>query len=91
MAMEMGLGMTELEIDTIGWRGTDQGTQMKTTDKWSGGGNGTNSSGFSGLPGGVRYHEGDWYSRTFEGLTPNGHGADDNGGCFSVRCIRDTE
>ena len=67
MAMEMGLGMTELEIDTIGWRGTDQGTQMKTTDKWSGGGNGTNSSGFSGLPGGFRYHEGDWYSQTFEG------------------------
>ena len=31
------------------------GGQMKATYGWSGGGNGTNSSGFSGLPGGYRF------------------------------------
>jgi uncharacterized protein (TIGR02145 family) len=34
------------------------GDQMKTTYGWNGGGNGTNSSGFSGLPGGFRYYDG---------------------------------
>ncbi len=34
--------------------GSVAGGQMKTTYGWSGGGNGTNSSGFSGLPGGTR-------------------------------------
>ena len=34
------------------------GGQMKATYGWSGGGNGTNSSGFSGLPGGYRYFDG---------------------------------
>jgi uncharacterized protein (TIGR02145 family) len=61
--LEMTLGMTQAEADSwwgedcfdIG-RGTDQGTQMKTTsgwiDVWEGiSGNGTNTSGFSALPG----------------------------------------
>ena len=52
--MEMALGMSESEANGTGWRGTDQGTQMKTTYGWNGGANGTNSSGFSGLPGGRR-------------------------------------
>ena len=56
MTMEMALGMSESEANSTGWRGTDQGTQMKTTYGWYGGGNGTNSSGFSGLPGGYRYY-----------------------------------
>ena len=34
------------------------GGQMKATYGWGGGGNGTNSSGFSGLPGGYRYFDG---------------------------------
>ncbi len=34
------------------------GGQMKTTYGWNNGGNGTNSSGFSGLPGGFRYFSG---------------------------------
>jgi len=54
MTMEMALGMSESEANSIGLRGTDQGTQMKTTYGWYGGGNGTNSSGFSSLPGGGR-------------------------------------
>jgi uncharacterized protein (TIGR02145 family) len=36
----------------IGWSGTDAGLKMKSTSGWSGGGNGTNSSGFTALPGG---------------------------------------
>ena len=55
MTLEIELGMSESDANSTGWRGTDQGTQMKTTYGWYGGGNGTNSSGFSGLPGGVRF------------------------------------
>lgn len=40
------------------------GDQMKTDYAWFSGGNGSNSSGFSGLPGGVRNHYGDFYSAT---------------------------
>jgi uncharacterized protein (TIGR02145 family) len=54
MTMEMALGMSESEANSAGWRGTNQGTQMKTTYGWNNGGNGTNSIGFSGLPGGFR-------------------------------------
>ncbi len=59
MTMEMALGMSESEVYDTGWRGTDQGTQMKSTYgyyDYDGDGNGTNSSGFSGLPGGMRYN-----------------------------------
>ena len=38
------------------------GGQMKTTYGWYEGGNGTNSSGFSGLPGGYRYSGGFYYN-----------------------------
>ena len=57
MTMEMALGMSEAEANDNGWRGTDQGTQMKTAYGWYGG-DGTNTSGFSGLPGGIRSHAG---------------------------------
>ena len=43
------------EIDSWGWRGTTQGSQMKNTTGWTAGQNGTNTSGFSALPGGYRY------------------------------------
>ena len=55
MTMEMALGMSEAEANDVQYRGTDQGAQMKTTYGWNAGGNGTNSSGFSGLPGSYRY------------------------------------
>ena len=38
--------------------GPDAGTKMKSTGGWAEIGNGTNSSGFSGLPGGGRYFDG---------------------------------
>ena len=49
------------------------GTKMKSTSGWNNNGNGTNSSGFSGLPGGYRTDngsfydfgdDGDWWSST---------------------------
>jgi uncharacterized protein (TIGR02145 family) len=52
--LEMALGMTQAQADGIFGCGTDQGTKMKTTNGWNSNGNGTNSSGFSGLPGGNR-------------------------------------
>lgn len=65
--LEMSLGMTreetEKEWEEYGdyYRGTDQGTQMKTTSGWKSwegiNGNGTNTSGFSALPAG----DTDWY------------------------------
>jgi uncharacterized protein (TIGR02145 family) len=63
--LEMALGMSKASADSsyvdfdvygMGYRGTDQGTQMKATSGWSTwegrGGNGTNTSGFSALPAG---------------------------------------
>ncbi|MDP4222950.1 MAG: FISUMP domain-containing protein [Bacteroidota bacterium] len=53
--LEMSLGMTKEEADSLGWRGTDQGTKLKSRTGWDNNGNGTNRSGFSALPGGYRY------------------------------------
>jgi len=52
--LEKTLGMTQAVADQTGYRGIDQSTQMKTTTGWNPIGNGTNTSGFSGLPGGYR-------------------------------------
>ena len=41
--------------------GANAGTQMKSTSGWSDEGNGTNSSGFAGLPGGDRSYDGTFY------------------------------
>ena len=38
------------------------GTKMKSTSGWANNGNGSNSSGFSGLPGGYRYYDGVFFS-----------------------------
>ena len=54
-AMEVSLGMSLASTDQTGWRGVDQGNQMKATTGW---GNGTNASGFAGLPGGYRGADG---------------------------------
>ena len=66
--MEMALGMSEVDANGTGLRGTDQGTQMKTTYGWNSGANGTNSSGFSGLPGGYRDQ-----NQTFAGVPTSGN------------------
>ena len=52
--LETFLGMDSIELYLVAdYRGMNQGTQMKSTYGWANGGNGTNSSGFAGLPGGV--------------------------------------
>ena len=85
MTMEMALGMSEAVANGTGARGTDQGTQMKTSYGWHENGyyefladniiwfpysTGTNSSGFSGLPGGFRRSDGlffeDIYSEDYD-------------------------
>ena len=53
--LEMYLGMSQNEVDQTGYRGTDEGLQLKNTFGWNNDGNGSNSSGFTALPGGVRY------------------------------------
>ena len=61
MTLEMALGMSEVDANDNGWRGTDQGDKMKTDYGWSIGSSGTNSSGFSALPGGYRNNGGGFY------------------------------
>jgi uncharacterized protein (TIGR02145 family) len=55
--LEMFLGMTQEQVDSSGFRGTDQGAQLKSTSGWirngySGNPNGTNSSGFTAVSNG---------------------------------------
>ena len=83
MIMEMALGMSEAEANGVGWRGTDEGTQLKASPTDNHGWNGTNSSGFAGLPGGSRYFNGlfynagltgYWWSSTLHGSIAISHG-----------------
>jgi uncharacterized protein (TIGR02145 family) len=53
--LELFLGMDPAVTPTWDFRGTDQGTQLKSTTGWTTG-NGTNTSGFNALPGGYRYN-----------------------------------
>jgi uncharacterized protein (TIGR02145 family) len=65
--LEMALGMTQAQADAIGWRGTNQGTQMKNKSGWYDNGNGINTSGFSALPGGNRYTNGYFFDVGYYG------------------------
>lgn len=74
--LEMALGMSRSEADKFGWRGSLVGTKMKNTSGWKDNGNGTNESGFAGLPGGWRGYGGyllgigyggGWWSSTGSG------------------------
>ncbi|MBN1999215.1 hypothetical protein JW935_16775 [candidate division KSB1 bacterium] len=59
--LEMYLGMSQSEANETGYRGTDEGGKLKETGTghWSSPNTGaTNESGFSGLPGGYRFHDG---------------------------------
>jgi uncharacterized protein (TIGR02145 family) len=55
IVLEEYLGLNPANAYDWTWRGTDQGSQLKSTTGWNGGGNGTNTSGFTALPGGYRY------------------------------------
>jgi uncharacterized protein (TIGR02145 family) len=52
--LELHLGLTETEANAFGWRGTDQSIPLKSTSGWLNNGNGTNTSGFTALPGNLR-------------------------------------
>ena len=54
MTLEMELYMTESAANSVGWRGTDQGTLLKSSPDDSPPWDGSNSIGFSALGGGVR-------------------------------------
>jgi uncharacterized protein (TIGR02145 family) len=59
--LEKYLGMSSSEADDIFYRGTDEGRKLKSRDYWDeydSSTSGTNSSGWSGLPGGYRYDSG---------------------------------
>jgi uncharacterized protein (TIGR02145 family) len=58
--LEMALGMSQYDADQEGWRGTDEGTKIKSTTGWVSG-SGTNESGFSANAGGLR----DWDEAAF--------------------------
>jgi len=61
--LEMYLGMSHEEAYALGWRGSNEGDKLKTAFGWYNDGNGTNTSGFSALPGGSRKNG------LFDGLT----------------------
>jgi uncharacterized protein (TIGR02145 family) len=52
--LELELGMPSSEVNSTGWRGTDQGDQLKSAAANLFSWDGSNTSGFSALPGGHR-------------------------------------
>jgi len=56
MTLEMSLGMTQAVAAGTEWRGTDEGSKLKSTAGWSLDGNGSNSSGFNAVPAGYRFY-----------------------------------
>ena len=62
MTLEMALGMTSAQANFTGWRGTDQGAQLKASSNDSPPWDGLNSSGFSALPGGYRNDHSGFFS-----------------------------
>ena len=53
--LEINLGMPPAQANVWGWRLTTIGDKMKNTTGWASGQNGSNTSGFSALPGGYRH------------------------------------
>ena len=58
--MEQAVGMAPGEAESSGWRGTNEGTQLKSQIGWSSG-NGTDNWSFNGLPAGHRHHSGNYF------------------------------
>jgi uncharacterized protein (TIGR02145 family) len=59
MYMEGSLGMSVMDQETAGYRGTNEGAALKSTTGWTSPNTGaTNSSGFTAFPGGYRYSDG---------------------------------
>jgi uncharacterized protein (TIGR02145 family) len=71
--MELYLGIAPADINLYGYRGTDQGSQLKNTAGWPTGQNGTNTSGFTALPGGYRYFVNGSFQANGEAGSPMGY------------------
>ena len=56
-SLELQLGMSQRKVKQTFWRGTNQGSKLKSTSGWSNNGNGTNSTGFMALQSGYRNSE----------------------------------
>lgn len=65
--LEMAIGMSLSEADKTLWRGTNEGTKLKTTSGWYNNENGTDDFYFSALPGGFRNTVGDFVAFNYEG------------------------
>jgi len=62
MYLESSLGMSVADQETAGYRGTNEGGALKATTNWNSPNTGaTNSSGFTGFPGGNRDSNGPYY------------------------------
>ncbi len=59
--LEIYLGMSRTVADLMSYRGTNEGRKLKSTSGWDENGNGTNETGFTGLPGGLRDFDGVFY------------------------------
>jgi uncharacterized protein (TIGR02145 family) len=59
--LEMYLGMSQEITELTLWRGTNEGSKLKSTSGWYQNGNGTNESGFTALPTGLRNDDGTFY------------------------------
>jgi uncharacterized protein (TIGR02145 family) len=66
--LEMKLDMTEAQANADGWRGTDQGTQLKSETF-----GGTNTSLWSGLLSGFRDYSGSTFGRPFDWIGTYGY------------------
>lgn len=87
LELEMYLGMNQNEADNYGIRGTDQGNKLKSTSGWSLGGNGTNESGFSALPGG--YRDGGGFNEIYNSAYFWSGVNDHDGGSLARRLVYD--
>ena len=70
--------MSQSDLDDTGYRGTNEGKELKATSGWDSNGNGIDKYGFAALPGGYRndyseyYHVGYfgfWWSATGGGAS----------------------
>tara|TARA_B110000503_G_C7168009_1_gene422827 strand:- start:69 stop:1736 length:1668 start_codon:yes stop_codon:yes gene_type:complete len=57
MTLEMTLGMSASQSNDTGWRGNNEGVQLKSSPADVPSWDGSNASGFSGLAGGYRYYD----------------------------------
>lgn len=56
MQLEKAIGMRNIDVENIGWRGSDEGNKLKATISWNYG-NGTDEYGFTALSVGCRYND----------------------------------